>query len=98
MPDFAAPFCAGRRDVSPHHGAVEHLYEVCRLARFRKQLEERLEHTRAAQPPEPLPDAVPLTERSRQGSPRYAVNREIMQRLQELTVIVSNRGKSVGTA
>jgi hypothetical protein len=59
-----------------------------RLAGVRQQLEESLEHARAAQPPEAFPDAVPLTELDRQGPPCDAVDREIMQRPRELTIIV----------
>jgi len=88
-PDFAAPFCAGRRDMSPHHGAVEHLNQVSGLAGLGQDLKERLEHARPAEPPEPLPDAVPVPELPRQGSPGDVVNREIVQRFQKLAVVVS---------
>jgi hypothetical protein len=75
--------------MRPHHGAIEHLHEVRRLAGFRQELEEGLEHARATEPPEPLPDAVPLSELGRQSPPGNAVNREKMQRFQKLTVIVA---------
>ena len=75
--------------MGPHHGTVEHLYEMRRLAGLSQQLKKRLEHTRPTQPPEALPNAVPLTEFTRQGPPCDAVNREIVQRLQELTIIMA---------
>ena len=60
MPDFAAPFCAGGGNVRTHHSTVEELHHVRALAGLRQQLQEGLEHTGAAEPPEPLPDAVPI--------------------------------------
>ena len=68
-PDFPAPFCAGGRDMRADHGAVEHLHDVPGLAGLGQKLEECLEYTRATEPPEPLPDAVPVTELGRQGPP-----------------------------
>jgi len=78
VPDFPAPFCAGRRNMRPHHGAVEHLHHMCGLAGLCQELEKCLKHARAAEPPEPLPDAVPVAELRWQGSPRDAVHREVV--------------------
>jgi hypothetical protein len=58
------------------------------LAAFRQQLEECLEYAEPAEPPEPLPDAVPIAELAWQGTPSYAVHRKIMQGFQELTVVM----------
>src|ERR1700736_6316675 len=58
-----------------------------RLAAFREHLEKRLEDTRPAEPPEPLPYAVPVAKFFGQRSPGNAVDREIVDRLQEFTVI-----------
>src|SRR5271155_3462738 len=60
-----------------------------RLAALRQQLKERLEYTRSAQPPEPLPNAVPFAIFARQCSPSYAVDTEIVDRLQEFTIVMS---------
>ena len=68
--------------------AIEELDQVCCLAAFRQQLEEGFEYTRAAEPPEPLPYAVPVTKLARQGAPGYAVDCEVVDGFQEFTVIV----------
>src|SRR5271155_6071693 len=60
-----------------------------RLAALRQQLKERLEYARSAQPPESLPDAVPFAILARQCSPSYAVDTEIVDRLQEFTIVMS---------
>jgi len=58
-----------------------------RFAAFREHLKERLEYTRSAEPPEPLPYAVPFAKFFGQRSPGNAVDREIVDRLQEFTVV-----------
>ena len=59
-----------------------------RFAAFREHLKERLEYTRSAEPPEPLPYAVPFAKFCGQRSPGNAVDREIVDRLQEFTVVM----------
>src|SRR6476660_8524137 len=59
-----------------------------RLAAFREHLKERLEYTRPAEPPEPLPYAVPCAKFFGQRSPGNAVDREIVDCLQEFTVVM----------
>ena len=59
-----------------------------RLAAFREHLKERLEDTRPAEPPEPLPYAVPFAKFFGQRSPGNAVDREIVDCLQEFTVVM----------
>ena len=68
--------------------AVEELDQVCRLTAFRQQLEECLEYPRAAEPPEPLPYAVPVAIFAGDRAPRYAVYCEIVDGFQEFTVIM----------
>jgi hypothetical protein len=89
VPDFAAPFWACGRNIRTHHSTVEELHHVRALAGLRQELQEGLEHSGAAEPPEPLPDAVPIAKLGWQSPPRDAVHREVMQCLQEVTVIVS---------
>ena len=86
-PDAAAPFCTGGRDMGADRRAVEELYEMGRLAAFRQHLEECLEYSRSAEPIEPLPHAVPVSEFLGQCSPGYVVDREIVDCLQELTIV-----------
>jgi hypothetical protein len=69
--------------------AVEELDQVSRLATFRQQLEECLEYPRAAEPPEPLPNTVPSAIFPGERAPRYVVHSEVVDRLEELTVIVT---------
>src|SRR5215469_5953155 len=88
MPGDAAPFCPGGRDVGARCRAVEELDQVCRPAAFRQQLEECLEYPGAAEPPEPLPHAVPFAEFIGERTPGYAVHREVVDGLQEFTVIM----------
>ena len=45
VPDFAAPFCAGGRDVGPYDGAVEHLNQVGCLAGLSQDLKENASNT-----------------------------------------------------
>jgi len=59
------------------------------LAGFSQQLEESLEHARPAQPPEPLPHAVPLAIFRRQRAPRQIVDREEVHRFKELAIVVT---------
>ena len=68
--------------------AIEELDQVCCLAAFRQQLEEGLEYPRAAEPPEPLPYAVPFAKFAGECTPGYAVYREVVEGFQELTVIM----------
>ena len=41
--------------MGAHHGGIEHLHQMRRLAHRRQGIEERFESSRSAQPPEPLP-------------------------------------------
>ena len=68
--------------------AVEELDQMRRLAAFREHLKECLEDTRPAEPPEPLPYAVPFAKFFGQRSPGDAVDREIMDCLQEVTIVM----------
>ena len=88
VPGDAAPFCASRRDVSACSRAIEELDQMRRLAEFRQHLKERLEYTRPAEPPETLPHAVPVAEFFGQCTPGYALYPEIVDCLQEFTVIM----------
>ena len=58
------------------------------LAAFCKNLKECLGYARSAEPPEPLPYAVPVAKFLGQCSPGNAVDREIMNRLKEFTVVM----------
>src|SRR6187200_156433 len=60
-----------------------------RLAAFREYLKERLEDARPTEAPEPLPYAVPVAKLVGQGSPGDTVDREIVDCLQEFSVIMS---------
>src|SRR5271165_4079984 len=59
-----------------------------RLAAFCKNLKECLEDARSAEPPEPLPYAVPIAKFLGQCSPGNAVDREIVNCLQEFAVVM----------
>ena len=59
-----------------------------RIAEFCEHLKEGLEYTRPAETPEPLPYAVPVSKFSGQYSPSNAVDREILDCLQEFTVVM----------
>src|ERR1044071_5058207 len=61
---------------------------MCCLAAFRKHLKERLEDARPAETPEPLPYAVPVSKFIGQRSPGNTVDCEIVDCLQEFTVIM----------
>ena len=88
MPGAAAPFCPGGRDVGARCRAVEELDQVCGLAAFRQQLEECLEYPGAAEPPKPLPHAVPFAKFTGERTPRYAMHRKVVDGFQEVTVIM----------
>ena len=68
--------------------AVEELDQVGRRATFRQQLKEGLEYPAAAEPPEPLPYAVPFAEFAGECAPGYAVHSEVVDGFQEFTIIV----------
>src|SRR3954449_8853516 len=72
--------------MSPNGGGVEHLHEMGGLAVRGERLEQALEDTRLAQPPKAFPDAVPVAELGRERPPRDVVDREMVQRLEELAV------------
>src|SRR5579872_4332852 len=61
---------------------------MCRLAALRQQLEERLEYARAAEPPEPLPYAVPVAKFAGERTPGYTVYGEVVDGFQEFTVVM----------
>jgi hypothetical protein len=88
MPGAAAPFCPGGRDVGACSRAIEELYQVCCLAAVRQNLEECLEYPGSAEPPEPLPYAVPFAILARKRPPADAVDSEVVDRFQEFTVVV----------
>ena len=75
--------------MGAHHGAVEELHQMRRTALLGEQLEKHLEHTRAAKPPEALPDTVPVAELGRQRPPGDIVHRKVEDRLQELAIVVA---------
>src|SRR4029077_10761542 len=81
------PLCAGRRHVCTGRGGIEHLHEVGGGARRGERLEHGFEHPRPAEPPEALPDRVPMAELGRQCPPRDVVNGEIVKRFQKLAVV-----------
>ena len=60
--------------------AVEELDQVGRRATFRQQLKEGLEYPAAAEPPEPLPYAVPFAKLAGECAPGY-VEREVRANL-----------------
>ena len=59
-----------------------------RSALLGEQWAEDLEYARPAEPPEPLPHAVPVAELGRQSPPYDVVHREIVECFRELTVVV----------
>src|SRR4051812_12903911 len=78
-------------------GRVEHLHEVGGGARRGERLEHGFEHPRPTEPPEALPDRVPIAELGRQCPPRDVMNGEIMKRFQKLAVVpplVARRGST----
>src|SRR3954468_2634572 len=68
-------------------GRVEHLHEVGGGARRGERLEHGVEQPRPTEPPEALPDGVPIPELGRQSPPSDVVNGEIMKRFQKLAVV-----------
>jgi hypothetical protein len=60
VPPREWPSCACRRDIGTHYSALEELNDRSRPAGLRQESKKCLEHARAAEPPEPLPDAVPI--------------------------------------
>ncbi len=74
--------------MSARSRAIEELYQMRRLAAFCKNLKECLEYARSAEPPEPLPYAVPFAKFHGQRSPGNAVDCEIVDCLQEFTVVM----------
>src|SRR4029453_14353006 len=54
------PFGACGRDMRPHHGGVEHLNQVGRLAHRREGVEEGFKHASLAEPPKALPHGFQL--------------------------------------
>src|SRR3954447_24123476 len=77
-------------------GRVEHLHEVGGGARRGERLEHGFEHPRPTEPPEALPDRVPIPELGRQCPPGDVMNGEIMKRFQKLAVVPRKRGKRAG--
>src|SRR4249920_953007 len=65
--------------MGAHHGGIEHLHQMRRLAHRRQGIEERFESSRSAQPPEPLPHAVPAPEFLRKSPPSNIMNHKIVQ-------------------
>jgi hypothetical protein len=86
-PDDAAPFCPGGRDVGACCRAVKELDQIRRPAAFGQQLEECLEDTRPAEPPEPLPYAIPFAKFTGQSPPGDVVNCEVVKRFQKFTIV-----------
>src|SRR3954470_20104675 len=74
-------------------GRVEHLHEVGGGARRGERLEHGVEHPRPTEPPEALPDGVPIPELGRQSPPSDVVNGKIMKRFQKLAVVPGTRGR-----
>src|SRR4051795_13063948 len=73
--------------MRPHHGGVEHLNQVGRLAHRGEGVEEGLEHASLAQAPESLPNRVPVAELGGERPPGYVMDAEVVQRFEEPAVI-----------
>src|SRR6476659_5258399 len=73
-------FCACGRHMRTGRGRVEHLHEVGGGARRGERLEHGFEHPRPTEPPEALPDGVPIAKLGRQSPPSDVVNGKIMKR------------------
>ena len=54
-----------------------------------EHLKERLEDTRPAEPPEPLPYAVPVPEFLRKSPPSDIMNHKIVQGFEKLSVVAA---------
>ena len=74
--------------MSARGRAIEELDQMRRLAAFCEHLKECLEDTRPTESPEPLPYAVPVSKFFWQCSPGNTVDREIVDCLQEFTVVM----------
>src|SRR5262245_56627363 len=72
-----------------HHGGIEHLNEMRRLAHRRQRIEKGFEGPGSAQSPEPLPHAVPMPEFLRKRPPGDVMNHEILQGFEKLPVIAA---------
>jgi hypothetical protein len=70
-----------------HDRRIDHLNEMRSAARLGQERQHRLEYTPLAQPPKPLPHTIPLAKFSRQSTPGDIVNRKVMQRFQEFTIV-----------
>ena len=68
--------------------AIKKLDQVRCLAEFHQHLKECLEHPGATEPPKPLPYAVPLAIFAGECTPCYAVYGEVVDGLQEFTVVM----------
>src|SRR5271155_420442 len=75
--------------MGTHHGGIEHLHQMRRLAHRRQGIEERFESSRSAQPPEPLPYAVPVPEFLRKSPPSNIMNHKIVQGFEKLSVVAA---------
>src|SRR6476620_257182 len=73
--------------MGAHHGGIEHLRQMRRLGHRRQGIEERFESSRSAQPPEPLPHAVPVPEFLRKSPPSDIMNHKIVQGFEKLSVV-----------
>ena len=63
----SCPFCAGRRHMCPNHRQSNICTRWAVPLRLGERLEERLEYIGLAQPPEPLPNRVPVAELGRKA-------------------------------
>jgi hypothetical protein len=72
--------------MGAHHGGIEHLHQMRRLAHRRQGVEECFESSRSAQPPEPLPHAVPVPEFLRKSPPSDIMNHDLLELAFELGV------------
>src|SRR5208282_5107479 len=77
-PDYFAPFCPRCRDMGAHHGRIEHLHQMCRLAQCCECIEESFKSSGLAQAPKPLPDAVPMPKPLWESPPSDVVHHEIL--------------------
>lgn len=77
--------------MRPHNGAIEHPGQMRRGTHRRQGVGKRLEHVGPVQSLEPRPDAVPGAEFRGEGSPAYVLDREEVQRLQKLPIILGLR-------
>ncbi|HWN50124.1 MAG TPA: hypothetical protein VNO18_09885 [Xanthobacteraceae bacterium] len=60
--------------MGAHNRRIDHLNEVSGAAQFGQIGEQSLEYADLAQPPKPLPDAVPFAKFRRQRSPGDVMN------------------------